>query len=153
MFERESLSLAEEGDRSVRSYLEVMQARLGERLRWVLEIEPGPGWTVPVPPGLLLTLAENAIGHGIEPALRGGRVVVRAWRQDQQVDAGGGGRWHGPEQRSSRSSAWVSAIPAIACVSCMASRRSLSLLPRSHRARSRRCRFPWTAAAAECPVA
>lgn len=83
MFERESLSLAEELQ-IVRSYLEVMQARLGERLRWALEIEPGLD-EVLVPPGLLLTLAENAIGHGIEPALRGGRVVVRAWRQDQQV--------------------------------------------------------------------
>lgn len=83
MFERESLSLAEELQ-IVRSYLEVMQARLGERLRWELEIEPGLE-AVTVPPGLLLTLAENAIGHGIEPALRGGRVVVRAWRQGQQV--------------------------------------------------------------------
>ncbi|MEJ6005845.1 histidine kinase [Paucibacter sp. AS339] len=83
MFERESLSLAEELQ-IVRSYLEVMQARLGERLRWELEIEPGLD-AVTVPPGLLLTLAENAIGHGIEPALRGGRVVVRAWRQEQQV--------------------------------------------------------------------
>ncbi|MCV2419558.1 sensor histidine kinase [Paucibacter sp. DJ2R-2] len=83
MFERESLNLAEELQ-IVRSYLEVMQARLGERLRWELEIEPGLE-AVTVPPGLLLTLAENAIGHGIEPALRGGRVVVRAWRQDQQV--------------------------------------------------------------------
>lgn len=83
MFERESLSLAEELQ-IVRSYLEVMQARLGARLAWGLQADPRLD-ALQLPPGLLLTLVENAIGHGIEPALRGGRIDVRAQRVGPRV--------------------------------------------------------------------
>jgi len=76
MFERETLSLAEELQ-IVRHYLTVMQARLGERLAWAIDADPAlDGLTLP--PGTLLTLVENAIAHGIEPSLRGGRIEVRA---------------------------------------------------------------------------
>ena len=74
MFERDSLSLDEELA-LVRSYLEVMQARLGDRLRWAIEVEPALN-VPPLPPGVLLTLVENAIAHGIEPSLRGGSIQV-----------------------------------------------------------------------------
>ncbi|MCV2351365.1 sensor histidine kinase [Paucibacter sp. Y2R2-4] len=82
MFERESLSLQEELQ-IVRSYLEVMQARMGARLQWQIELAPEVDASLPLPPGLLLTLVENAIGHGIEPALRGGSIGVRASRPAQ----------------------------------------------------------------------
>ncbi|MFY7867555.1 sensor histidine kinase [Roseateles sp.] len=84
MFERESLTLQEELQ-IVRSYLEVMQARMGARLQWSVELGEGvdESLPLPLPPGLLLTLVENAIGHGIEPALRGGRIEVRASRPAQ----------------------------------------------------------------------
>lgn len=74
MFERDCLALTEELQ-IVRSYLEVMQARLGARLQWRVEVEPGLGGML-LPPGALLTLVENAIAHGIEPSLRGGTIVV-----------------------------------------------------------------------------
>lgn len=77
MFERESQPLREELD-LVRHYLAIMQARLGDRLRWSVEGElPAE---LALPPGSLLTLAENAITHGIEPSLRGGVVTVRGER-------------------------------------------------------------------------
>lgn len=79
MFEREQLSLADELQ-IVRSYLEVMQARLGARLAWSIDVEPALHDVI-VPPGALLTLAENAIAHGIEPSLRGGTVTVRGRRE------------------------------------------------------------------------
>jgi signal transduction histidine kinase len=79
MFEHESLSLQEELQ-IVRSYLEVMQARMGARLQWQIELTPEVDASLPLPPGLLLTLVENAVGHGIEPALRGGSIEVRASR-------------------------------------------------------------------------
>jgi len=79
MFERDSLTLAEELQ-IVRSYLEVMQARLGTRLQWLVEVEPGLDLALALPPGALLTLVENAIAHGIEPSLRGGAVHVGARR-------------------------------------------------------------------------
>jgi sensor histidine kinase YesM len=78
MFERESQPLREELE-LVRHYLAIMQARLGNRLQWQIDCE-GEG-DLPLPPGSLLTLVENAITHGIEPALRGGRVTVRCRRE------------------------------------------------------------------------
>lgn len=64
---------------AVQRYLEVMQARMGERLSWRLDIEPGLELAL-LPPGLLLTLVENAVAHGIEPQLAGGEIVLTARR-------------------------------------------------------------------------
>ena len=48
------------------SYLELMQVRLGERLRVDIRL-PDELRAVPFPPLLLLSLIENAIKHGVEP--------------------------------------------------------------------------------------
>ncbi|MES3024186.1 MAG: histidine kinase [Pseudomonadota bacterium] len=66
------------------SYLKVMQARLGERLRYSLEL-PAALAAVNLPSMILLTLVENAIKHGIEPSLRGGEVTVRASAVDGKI--------------------------------------------------------------------
>jgi signal transduction histidine kinase len=76
LFDR-SLLLAGDELVAVRRYLEVMQARLGERLSWRLDIEAGLE-RVLLPPGLLLTLVENAVAHGVEPLLAGGEIVLTA---------------------------------------------------------------------------
>ncbi|WAC74370.1 histidine kinase [Roseateles sp. SL47] len=79
MFEHERLPVAQELQ-IVRSYLDIMQARLGTRLTWSVEDDGVPESVLSqtlLPPGTLLTLAENAITHGIEPSLRGGHVAVR----------------------------------------------------------------------------
>jgi hypothetical protein len=65
---------------AVQRYLEVMQARMGARLRFTLDIEAGLERAL-LPPGLLLTLVENAIAHGLEPQLAGGQIRLRAHRQ------------------------------------------------------------------------
>ncbi|MCH7343517.1 histidine kinase [Pelomonas sp. CA6] len=86
MFAQDRLAVAQELQ-IVRSYLEIMQARLGGRLRW--HEEPGPGvdeallQRASLPPGSLLTLVENAITHGIEPSLRGGAVRLGVAREGQ----------------------------------------------------------------------
>jgi signal transduction histidine kinase len=61
----------------VDAYLHVMQFRLGQRLRFALAL-PDELRQVQVPSMILLTLVENAIKHGIEPALRGGEITVSA---------------------------------------------------------------------------
>ncbi|WP_176460828.1 sensor histidine kinase [Janthinobacterium sp. PC23-8] len=65
----------------VAAYLRVMQARMGSRLRYALEL-PAECAHATIPSMIVLTLAENAIKHGIEPSLRGGEIAVSA----QQVD-------------------------------------------------------------------
>lgn len=61
----------------VEAYLKVMQVRLGARLRFRLQL-PQALEGVRLPSMILLTLVENAIKHGIEPALRGGEITVSA---------------------------------------------------------------------------
>lgn len=78
MFERELQPLADEMA-MVRRYLAIMQARLGARLAFHIDVPAGD--TTPLPPGIVLTLVENAIGHGIEPQLRGGRIDIAARRE------------------------------------------------------------------------
>lgn len=76
LFDRRLLSLSDEAQ-AVRHYLAVMQLRLGERLRWRIDIDER-ALTAQLPPGILLTLVENALEHGIERALRGGEIAVSA---------------------------------------------------------------------------
>jgi sensor histidine kinase YesM len=65
----------------VRHYLAVMQQRLGERLRHEVDVDAAM-LHVRLPPGVLLTLVENAIEHGVAPALSGGMVRVHALQED-----------------------------------------------------------------------
>jgi LytS/YehU family sensor histidine kinase len=62
------------------AYLGIMAVRLGARLTHSLEL-PGELRGVRIPPMLLQPLVENAIKHGIEPKVGGGRVEVRAQRR------------------------------------------------------------------------
>ena len=78
---REQVTLANEFA-TIAAYLRVMQARMGKRLDFSLEL-PDTLAQLPVPSMLVLTLVENAIKHGIEPSLRGGAILVGA------VDEGG----------------------------------------------------------------
>lgn len=76
LFDRPELTLGEELE-AARRYLEVMQARLGARLRWEIDAEPA-ALTAVLPPGVLLTLVENAVEHGVSPQLSGGVVRITA---------------------------------------------------------------------------
>jgi len=69
---------------AVRHYLDVMQARLGARLVWSVDV-PATLRAVMLPPGLLLTLVENAVEHGIDPQLAGGRLALRARAEGGQA--------------------------------------------------------------------
>ncbi len=65
----------------LQDYLGLMRVRMGERLRYTLDL-PAALAAHGVPPLLLQPLVENAIRHGVEPAVAGGEVVVRARQQD-----------------------------------------------------------------------
>ncbi len=71
-----AVSLGEEIELA-RRYLDIEQVRFGDRLRVQWAIEPA---TTParVPPLVLQPLVENAVKHGVEPALDGGDLQIRA---------------------------------------------------------------------------
>ncbi len=71
-------TLAEEFAR-LDDYLALMQVRMGTRLQVVLELPPTLA-AQRVPPLLLQPLVENAIKHGLEGKVDGGRLQVRAER-------------------------------------------------------------------------
>ncbi len=68
----------------VRAYLDLMRMRMPDRLKYTIDV-PAALLATAFPSMALLTLVENAVRHGIDPAERGGRITVRAWR-----DAGSG---------------------------------------------------------------
>lgn len=78
----------------VRAYLVIEAARLGERLRADIQIDPGlDSWLVP--PFAVQTLVENSVRHAIAPRRAGGGLEVAARRVDGTLvitvrDDGGG---------------------------------------------------------------
>jgi hypothetical protein len=81
-------------------YLALMALRMGPRLQVQLDL-PEPLRRQPVPPLLLQPLVENAIRHGLEPQVAGGRITVRAEAQGARLrltvrDTGAGLADHNP---------------------------------------------------------
>ncbi len=69
----------------LRAYLELMALRMGGRLSFRIDVEPGLE-SLRLPPLLLQPLVENAIKHGLEPKVDGGEVVVVARRAGDCVE-------------------------------------------------------------------
>jgi len=78
-----SVSLAEEVALS-RRYLAIEQVRFGDRLRvsWAIDARVE---AARLPPLVLQPLVENAVRHGIEPAVGGGRIRIEAVAQRGQA--------------------------------------------------------------------
>jgi LytS/YehU family sensor histidine kinase len=67
----------------VRPYLELMQMRMPDRLRYAMHVDPA-SLKVRCPPTTLLTLVENAVRHGIDPCEEGGRIDIDIARIDER---------------------------------------------------------------------
>ena len=72
--ERKTATLSSELD-IVRAYLEIEQLRFGERLRYEINVEAQAD-AIYLPSLMLQTLVENALKHGITPAISGGEVTI-----------------------------------------------------------------------------
>lgn len=71
----ESVTLNEEVELA-RRYLAIEQIRFGSRMQLVWDLNPDAG-KARVPPLLLQPLVENAVRHGVEPAVEGGVIRIR----------------------------------------------------------------------------
>jgi sensor histidine kinase YesM len=65
-------------------YLALMHMRMGARLAYAIDV-PDALRALPFAPLLLQPLVENAIAHGLEPKVEGGRLTVSAHREGQRV--------------------------------------------------------------------
>jgi hypothetical protein len=68
----------------VRAYLDIMQIRMGARLRTEVSVADALK-SVPFPTMMLQTLVENAIKHGLEPKSGGGTIWILASSRDSRV--------------------------------------------------------------------
>lgn len=85
----------------LQAYLALMQMRMPDRLRAEVDV-PGELQALRFPPMALLTLVENAVRHGVDPAEQGGTIQVQVRRlpdgrlQAQVADTGVGLREAAP---------------------------------------------------------
>jgi two-component system sensor histidine kinase AlgZ len=85
-----------------RHYLQIEQARFGERLRVQWQLDDAAG-SATLPPLLLQPLVENAVKHGVEPSDTGAEIRISTQRRGatavikvtNTVPAGQGPRGHG----------------------------------------------------------
>lgn len=80
---REDVPFAEEWE-FVSNYLALEKLRLGERLRLVVEVDPG-ALDQTVPAFCLQPLVENAVRHAIAPRPAGGRLSIKAEVADEAL--------------------------------------------------------------------
>jgi sensor histidine kinase YesM len=67
------------------AYLQLFRMRMGSRLRFTIDLPPALRGA-PFPPMMLVTLAENAIKHGLAPADLGGSVRIAARVHDDRLE-------------------------------------------------------------------
>jgi signal transduction histidine kinase len=65
----------------IRAYMNIYRVRMGDRLRYRIEI-PDHLKARPFPPMLIQPLVENAIRHGLEPKIEGGEISILAEEKD-----------------------------------------------------------------------
>lgn len=65
----------------IKAYLNIQKIRMGERLRFSIELPDGLR-EHPFPPMLLQPLVENAVKHGLEPAIEGGEITIKVMEEN-----------------------------------------------------------------------
>ncbi len=75
--------LADEID-MIKTYLDIYKIRMGKRLSYEIDI-PENVREIEIPPMILQPLVENAIKHGLEPKIEGGKIMIRAFLQNDTL--------------------------------------------------------------------
>ena len=81
---RQSSTTLGEAFALIGDFLEVLKVRMGDRLEVRLDLPPELA-AARVPPMLLQPVVENAIRHGLEPKVEGGRIEMRAGRDGDRL--------------------------------------------------------------------
>lgn len=68
----------------IEDYLQIQQMRLGERLEYELE-QQLEHINCQIPPLLIQPLVENAVTHGIEPSIAGGKIELTVTQSENSV--------------------------------------------------------------------
>ncbi len=108
---RASLSHLRDGDSTLadelamaEAYLGLMQTRMGERLRFSIDVADPALRRTTLPPLMLQPLVENAIHHGLECKVEGGVVALRVRRDGErlvvEVEDNGLGECERPARRT-----------------------------------------------------
>jgi two-component system sensor histidine kinase AlgZ len=82
--EKQSLVSWDKELKIAKQYLEIESLRFADRLsiQWLVEAMPRDAL---LPILTLQPLLENAIYHGIEPSIKGGKIIITAKKKDQQI--------------------------------------------------------------------
>jgi len=67
-----------------KAYLAILKMRMGPRLDYTVELA-GDLASHPFPPNMLISLVENAVKHGVEPSVDGGRITIDARREGDRI--------------------------------------------------------------------
>jgi LytS/YehU family sensor histidine kinase len=70
--------------KAIDAYLTIMKTRMRDRLEFELDLPSALGETI-MPPAMLISLVENAIKHGVEPHLDGGKITVMARFENERL--------------------------------------------------------------------
>jgi sensor histidine kinase YesM len=68
----------------IKAYLNIQKIRMGERLRFKIEL-PEAVRKHPFPPMLLQPLVENAVKHGLEPKMEGGEIMIKVTEETDLI--------------------------------------------------------------------
>ncbi|MCK5348504.1 MAG: histidine kinase [Desulfobacula sp.] len=64
----------------IKTYLDIFKIRMGDRLSYKIDI-PHDILNIQIPPMIIQPLVENAVTHGLEPKIDGGRVMIKAFQK------------------------------------------------------------------------
>jgi len=68
----------------IQTYLDIYKIRMDKRLSYEMDI-PENVLNQKIPPMILQPLVENAIKHGLEPKIQGGKITIRARKNDDML--------------------------------------------------------------------
>lgn len=68
----------------IQAYLNILKVRMGDRLNYQIDV-PNHLESNPFPPMLVQPIVENAIKHGLEPKVDGGKIIISGREKDGKL--------------------------------------------------------------------